>query len=68
MATTSPPHFSITDSGDVNFVKRAAAPIIQITSVASRLKSLTLSEKGLMGQFIGIWPSEKTMEVWINKN
>ena len=51
-----------------SFVRRAAAPRIHIISSALRMKALALSEKGLIGQFIRIWPSPKTMEYWISKN
>ena len=39
VATTSPPPLPLPKSSNVNFVKQAAAPRIQITSTASRLKS-----------------------------
>ena len=54
VATTSPPPMLAPESSDVNFMKRAAAPRIQITSAASRLKALALSEKGFIGHFTGI--------------
>ena len=63
VVTTSPPPLSAPESNDVNFVKSAITPQIQITSADSILKALALSEKGLIGQFIGIWPSPKTMGV-----
>ena len=52
VAFTPPPPLA-SDAGDA-FVKRANAPRIQIMSVASRLKALNLSERGLIGQFTGI--------------
>ena len=51
-----------------NFVKRVAMPKVQIMSAASRMKALDLSERGLIGQFSRIWPSPKSMEIWISKN
>ena len=36
--------------------------------MASKGKVVTLSEKGLIGLFTGLWPSPKSMEVWLNKN
>ena len=67
VASMPPPPSSAPDSSDANFVKRVVAPQIQIMYGASRFKALALSEKGLIGQFTGIWPSPKTMDAWINK-
>ena len=56
--STPPLPLSIADVGD-GFVKRANAPKIHILLATSRMKSLALSECGLIGQFIVIWPSQK---------
>ena len=51
-----------------NFVKRVAVPRFQIMLAASRMKYLALSERDLIGQFSGIWPSPKSMDIWISIN
>ena len=50
------------------FVKRADVPEVKLYSVASKRKAVTLSEKGLIGLFTGLWPSPRSVEVWLNKN
>ena len=30
--------------------------------------SLALAERGLIGQFMGLWPSAKTIDDWIHRN
>ena len=50
------------------FVERAVVPKVQIMSTASQMKALALRRQGLIGQFSGIWPSSKSMEIWISKN
>ena len=66
LVDSSPPPVSEVQTS--SFVRQATASCIQIMAVASRMKALALSEKGLIGQFIGIWPFPKTMEYWISKN
>ena len=50
------------------FVKRADVLKVKLCSVASKRKAVTLSEKGLIGLFTGLWPSPRSVEVWLNKN
>ena len=50
------------------FVKRVDVPEVKLSSTASKRKAVTLSEKGLIGLFTGLWPSPRSMEVWLNKN
>ena len=64
----SVPNPPVTKPPTSNFVKRVAVPKVQIMSTASRMKALALRERGLIGQFSGIWPSPKSMEIWISKN
>lgn len=33
-----------------------------------RMAALSLAEQGLIGQFIGLWPSPKTVQRWIERN
>jgi len=32
------------------------------------MATLSLAEKGLIGQFIGLWPSPKTIQRWVERN
>ena len=45
------------------FVKRAEIPEVKLNSAASKRKAVTLSEKGLIGLFTGLWPSPRSVEV-----
>ena len=50
------------------FVKRSEVPNVKLSSIASKRKIVTLSKKGLIGLFTGLWPSLRSVEVWLNKN
>ena len=50
------------------FVKRADIPEVKLSSVASKRKAVALSEKGLIGLFTGLWPSPRSVDIWLNKN
>ena len=50
------------------FVKRVEIPEVKLSSVASKRKAVALSEKGLIGLFTGLWPSPRSVEIWLNKN
>ena len=50
------------------FVKRVDVPEVKLSSAASKRKAVTLSEKGFIGLFTGLWPSPRSVEVWLNKN
>ena len=50
------------------FVKRADVPEVKLCSAASKRKVVTLSKKGLIGLFTSLWPSPRSVEVWLNKN
>ena len=50
------------------FVKLADVPEVKLSSTASKRKAVTLSEKGLIGLFTGLWPSPRSVEIWLNKN
>ena len=50
------------------FVKRSEVPEVKLCSVASKRKAVALSEKGLIGLFTGLWPSPRSVEIWLNKN
>ena len=51
-----------------HFVKRVDVPEVKLSSAASKRKAITLLEKGLIGLFTGLWPSHRSVEVWLNKN
>ena len=50
------------------FVKLVDVPEVKLNSPASKRKAVTLSEKGLIGLFTGLWPSPRFVEIWLNKN
>ena len=50
------------------FVKQTDIPEVKLSSAASKRKAVTLSEKGLIGLFTGLWPSPCSVEIWLNKN
>ena len=45
------------------FVKRTDIPEVKLSSIVSKRKAVTLSEKGLIGLFTGLWPSPRSAEV-----
>ena len=45
------------------FVKLPEVPEVKLSSAASKRKAVTLSEKGLIGLFTGLWPSPGSVEV-----
>ena len=49
------------------FVKRYEVPSVKLSSTASKRKAVTLLEKWLIGLFTGLWPSPRSVEVWLNK-
>ena len=51
------------------FIKKLEEiPEIALPEMTSVKISLALSERGLVGQFMGIWPSAKTIDDWIQRN
>ena len=50
------------------FVNRVDVLEVKLCSVASKRKAVTLSEKGIIGLLTGIWPSPRSVEVWLNNN
>ena len=43
-------------------------PKISLPSETLIQVALYLSERALIGQFTGLWPSPKTTESWVNRN
>jgi len=39
-----------------------------LSQVLPRMATLSLAEKGLIGQFTGLWPSLKTIQRWVEIN
>jgi hypothetical protein len=51
------------------FVKKLdEIPKVSVHSPSSRSFSLRLAENGLIGQFMGLWPSPREMAQWLEKN
>ena len=66
VASSAPLSSSVSSSS--HFVKRSQVPSVKLSFMASKRKVVTLSEKGLIGLFTGLWPSPRSVEVWLNKN
>jgi len=41
---------------------------VQLPPVLPRMATLSLAEKGLIGQFTGLWPSPRTVQRWVERN
>ena len=51
------------------FIKKLEEiPEIGLPESTSVKISLAMSERGLVGQFMGLWPSAKTTDEWIQRN
>ena len=51
------------------FIKKLAdIPEITLAETTTVKIALALSERGLVGQFMGLWPSAKTTDNWIQRN
>ena len=51
------------------FIKKLdEIPEIALPETQSVKIALALSERGLVGQFMGLWPSAKTTDHWIQRN
>ena len=51
------------------FIKKLdEIPEITLQETQSIKIALALSERGLVGQFMGLWPSTKTTEAWVQRN
>jgi len=51
------------------FVKKMELiPEFKLLVATSRHMALALADRGLIGQFTGIWPSPKSMDLWMKKN
>jgi hypothetical protein len=43
-------------------------PQVNLPPAATWHKALALVDRGLIGQFIGLWPSPKSMDIWVQQN
>jgi hypothetical protein len=51
------------------FIKKLdEIPEIALPETQSVKIALALSERGLVGQFMGLWPSAKTTDAWVQRN
>ena len=50
------------------FIKKTDTLEVVLSAIVARIKSLVISERELIGQFTGIWPSSISMEIWIQIN
>jgi len=58
-----------TKTQPTQFVKKLAEiPKVTLPTTSARRKALTLADRGLIGQFIGIWSSPKMVTTWLEKN
>jgi len=52
-----------------NFVKKLdVLQEVHLPPTIPRMAAISLAEKGLIGQFTGLWPSPKTMQRWVERN
>ena len=63
-----PPVSAAAAPSSSKFIKRSEVPEVKLSSAASKRKAVALSEKGLIGLFTGLWPSPRSVEIWLNKN
>jgi hypothetical protein len=59
-----PPPLSRSSSSQ--FVKKLdQIPEVSIPSTSARRKSLSFTSRALVGQFMGLWPSPRQIDLWI---
>jgi hypothetical protein len=52
-----------------HFVKKAAEiPKVVVFAPSARPLALRLTDRGLIGQFTGLWPSPRAMHIWLEAN
>ena len=66
VASSAPLSSSVSASS--RFVKRSKVQSVKLSSTDSKRKVVTLSKKWLTSLFTGLWPSPRSVEVWLNKN
>ena len=50
------------------FVTKTEIPYVYLPVDRPRRTALNLAERGLIGKFIGLWPSPKAIEGWVQRN
>ena len=50
------------------FVKKVGIPSIELPTERTCRSTLNLAERGLIGQFTGLWLSPKAIEGWVQRN
>ena len=55
-------------STDSRFVKRVEILEVKLLATTSKYKESVLYEKFLVIHFTGLWPSPRSIEIWLNKN
>ena len=48
-----------------SFVKKTDIPSVDLPTERPCRTALNLAKRGLIGQFIGLWPSPKVVEGWV---
>jgi len=48
--------------------KLESIPEISLPPTLPRRATISLAERGLVGQFTGLWPSPKSMQKWVKRN
>ena len=51
-----------------NFVKKVDIPSVELPADKTCHLTLNLAERGLIGQFTGLWPSPKAIDGWVQRN
>ena len=65
----APPGMKLATKEAPKFVKKLdSIPEIALPEEQSIKIALALAERGLVGQFTGLWPSPKTTDDWIQRN
>ena len=50
------------------FVKKTEIPSVDLPVDRPSQTAVNLVERGLIGQFLGLWPSSKAIEGWVQRN
>ena len=50
------------------FVKKVDIPSVELPAEKTCRSALNLAERGLIGQFTGLWPSPKAIDRWVQRN
>ena len=50
------------------FVKKIDIPSVELPAGRTCRSAMNLSDRGLIRQFTGLWPSPKVIETWVHRN